>query len=317
MKPGGRRGQEGWRGGKDPEAAAAAGWSQNGTPCRLPGDVDLWKDCGQFSFWFVKFFGQGYVVCLYRSFGRTSDLRRLVVNWDIGEILSAEGSYQLHCWPQSTKTLWRQDKAIGSSGEVGKVLHQRIYDLCTDYLARHYQVIVDNMGPHARHHKSWSTEVDGDGADRSRTLFPGYWDGTQRSRFNRLVHRSLGCGLHIVRQTLNKRFMQAHQEWNITRQAVDQQLLHSADVSDRVYLSGLRNTLNPLQSHLYGWADFRAELCIFLHQLWKKNPCLLVSYQNVSADRLFPQIHPPTAIPPGAFPLRLHRLLHLGGMRRP
>ena len=135
-------------------------------------------------------------------------------------VLSPEGSYQLQCWPQSTKTLWRQDRAIGNPGEVGKILHQKVYDLYSDFLLRHHAVIVE----------TWSIEVDGEGADRLKTLFPGYWGQTQLSRFNRLIHRALGCGLQKQRRILNKRFMQDHRDWGITRQAVDQQLRHSAEI---------------------------------------------------------------------------------------
>ena len=37
------------------------------------------------------------------------------------------------------------------------------------------------------------------------------------------------------------------------RQAVAQQFHHTPEIMDRVYSSGLRNTLNPLQAGLYGW----------------------------------------------------------------
>ena len=148
--------------------------------------------------------------------------------------------------------------ACGELGHRGGALPGRV--LPTPMLAAIYDAlapgpchwesrIVEHLGVHARHRKTWSIEVDGEGADRLKTLFPGYWDQTQLSRFNRLIHRALGCGLQKQRRILNKRFMQ-DRDW---RQAVDQQLLHSAEMTDRVYMAGLRNTLNPMQAHLYGW----------------------------------------------------------------
>ena len=47
---------------------------------------------------------------------RSSDLRRLT-NCNLGEVLS----YEPQCWPQSTKTMFRQDRAMGVEGEVGTV----------------------------------------------------------------------------------------------------------------------------------------------------------------------------------------------------
>ena len=43
------------------------------------------------------------------------------------------------------------------------------------------------------------------------------------------------------------------QERGVMRQAVAQQFHHTPEIMDRVYSSGLRNTLNPLQAGLYGW----------------------------------------------------------------
>ena len=109
-------------------------------------------------------------------------------------------------------------------------------------------------GLHAPHHKTW-TQADSEGAERLKTLFPGFWEVTQMSRFNRIIQRSLGCGLQKVWRILNKKFMQAAPDWQIARQSVDQQLLHSAEMSDKVCLAGLRNTLNPCKPTCTGGSD--------------------------------------------------------------
>ena len=184
---------------------------------------------------------------------RSSDLRKLVVNWDIGEVLTPSGSMELHMFPQTSKTQWRQEAAIGGGTEVGKVQHQRIYDLYKDFLRRHRPILIKDMGLHGTHHKKWSDVQDGVGADKLVTLFPGFWDDSQQSRFNQCIFRALGCGEIRCRRILNTEFMKHRKQYRILRQAVDQSLHHSAEMTDRVYLAGQRNLLNPMQAELFGW----------------------------------------------------------------
>lgn len=133
-------------------------------------------------------------------------------------------------------------------------MHRRVFDLYQDFLKRHRPVLEKNLGLHARHHKTWRESADGEGAGRLLTLFPGFWADGQMSRFNRLVKDALGAGEQKVRNILNKLFMEQHGAWGVTRAAVDQQMSHSAEMTDKVYLAGLRNSLNGMQEHAYEWA---------------------------------------------------------------
>ena len=110
---------------------------------------------------------------------RVQDIRRLVVNWDIVRHLSPLGAMQLLVWPVSSKNAWRPDAAISSHKDVGKICHPRIEGLFNEFVRVWRPVLLKSIGEHGGHHKTWTDEKDGKGANNLQTLFPGFWKESQ------------------------------------------------------------------------------------------------------------------------------------------
>lgn len=184
---------------------------------------------------------------------RLSDIRCLVVNWDVQATPDASGVVRVFVNPVHDKTQWRQTTAQ-QIGDVGKVMHSSLQSLYEDWLLRHRPIIVANLGYRAKHDITFSDAKHGPGASICSTLFPVFWDASQRHTFSvKMFEAVLGCTERTIRRLQSKAFGAHREEWGLQAEAVNQQLHHSADV-DKLYKQGLRNTLNDMQAWLYKWA---------------------------------------------------------------
>ena len=165
------------------------------------------------------------------------------------------GGFIVVVWSQSEKQRYSQETAIGNTGDVGKVCCQRVQELYEDYLTRHYPVLMANLGQKARYHRSFTDSKDGPNANACFALFPGFWHESQAGRFAKKVLNVPfgGVGERTVRNILSKELTPRAAEFKVDPNAIYQQLHHSKDVHDKVYLSGLRNSCNALQLAVYRW----------------------------------------------------------------
>ena len=158
--------------------------------------------------------------------------------------------------PIEDKTAWRLSSEVNTAEGAGKVLHPCLQQLCEDFLQRHRPVIRRNLGPKARFDITFTDETHGEGAGLCFTLFPGFWDDSQTSRFHsQCLKRVLGAGEQVVRNILSKALSNAlsNSSSKVRESAVHQTLHRSKEVHDRVYLRGNANAANPLQAQVLGW----------------------------------------------------------------
>ena len=105
-------------------------------------DLRSWSTCAHFLSHTCLFLWCG---------GRRKDIRRLAVNWDIGDIKLPHGGFRTVCWPQSWKTRFCKESAIGSNSDIGEILLSKVATLCHEYLRYHRPVLTQSLGIKARY----------------------------------------------------------------------------------------------------------------------------------------------------------------------
>lgn len=184
---------------------------------------------------------------------RLSDIRLLVVNWDIAAVRESNGSESVFVAPMQDKTNWRLRTAVQVK-DVGKKLHANVASLYWDYLRRHRPVLLRNLGTKARYDITFRDEAHGPGASNCMTLFPGYWHDSQVSAFTqKLIQPVAGTTERVIRQEISKELSRHAKEWGVHKESVHQTLHHSEKVHNEAYLTGIRNDANELQAWLLHW----------------------------------------------------------------
>ena len=109
---------------------------------------------------------------------------------------------------------------------------------------------MTGLGAGAAFDVTFTCEKHGPG---DATMFPGYWEGDQRHTFTQHTFmRVFGCTERGVRKAAAK----AMTDPLVHRLSVDPVAVnctYSVEVHRSQYKRGMRNTLNPMQSWLFGW----------------------------------------------------------------
>jgi hypothetical protein len=158
---------------------------------------------------------------------RTSDVRCLVVNWDITTVRGPSGDEGVFVCPAQDKVHWRHSTA-SQVADAGKRLHPKLQALYEQYLAKHRPVLMKSLGHRAKWDRVFTDDKDGPGASRCFTLFPGYWDKHQTTTFTaRFFMKVLGHRERAVRKVLSGTYNTHIHDWNLEKTAISQNLSHS------------------------------------------------------------------------------------------
>ncbi|CAE7357383.1 unnamed protein product [Symbiodinium pilosum] len=85
--------------------------------------------------------------------GRLSDIKNLVLNWDLRK-KTAHGM-QWVMDPVELKTKWRAVDA----DDPGKILHKKVAEALSEFLRRHRPILLKSLGQRARHNVIFQDEV--------------------------------------------------------------------------------------------------------------------------------------------------------------